>query len=86
MGRSQVIEVLHRNRFRPVPDASVEAISGNAWTVRIPTDSRIHTEIKRSPTPEGWDGAVFFIDGKETEPSLGSGVRRGFVEISAYAL
>jgi hypothetical protein len=81
-----VIEVLHRNRFREVADATAERISGNAWTVRIPTDSRIHGQIKRAPTAEGWDGAVFFIDGRETEPGLGSGTRRGFVEISVYAL
>ncbi|TNE92644.1 MAG: hypothetical protein EP330_01480 [Deltaproteobacteria bacterium] len=86
MGRSSVIEVLHRNRFRPVDDARIERISSNAWTVRIPVSSPIHKAVRRNPTAEGWDGAVFLIEDTETEPALGSAVRGGFVEISAFSL
>ena len=86
MSDEDAVEVLHRNRFQAIAGATVERISSNAWTVRIPVDDPIHRKVRRQPTPEGWDGAVFFVDGLETEPALGSGLRRGVIEVSAFAV
>jgi hypothetical protein len=80
------VEVLHAGRFQVLESAVVETISSNAWTVKIPVNDPVHRRLRRQPTPEGWDGAVFFIDGVETEPSLGSGLANGFVSIGTYAI
>lgn len=80
------VEVLHNGSFRPIEGATFEEISSNAWTVSIPVHDPIHGRVRRRPTAEGWDGAVFFIDGVETEPALGSGLKRGQIKISAYAI
>ena len=83
---SDAVEVLFRNRFYPVSAATVEAMGTNAWTVRIPVSDPIHKKVRRPPTPEGWDGAVLLVGEVETEPGLGSGLRKGCVEISVYAI
>ncbi|MCO4746114.1 MAG: hypothetical protein KC912_15060 [Proteobacteria bacterium] len=80
------VEVLHAGRFQVCEAAVVETISSNAWTVKIPVNDPIHRRLRRKPTPEGWDGAVFFIDGVETEPGLGSGLANGFVTVGTYAI
>ncbi|MFT6162883.1 MAG: hypothetical protein ACJAZO_000723 [Myxococcota bacterium] len=67
------LEVVHRNRFLLMPDATVVEIGGGAWEIRIPIASPIHASTKRSATPEGWDEAIFSIDGAETQPGMGSG-------------
>ena len=77
------LEVVHRNRFVPVTDATVVEIAGGAWEIRIPVGSAIHNTTRRKPTPEGWDEAIFAIDGEETQPAMGSGANKSHVVVTA---
>jgi hypothetical protein len=77
------LEVVHRNRFVPVKDATVVEIGGGAWEIRIPVASPIHASTKRAATPEGWDEAIFSIDGEETQPAMGSGANKTHVVVTA---
>ncbi len=77
------LEVVHRNRFVPMSDATVVEIGGGAWEIRIPVASPIHTMTRRSATPEGWDEAIFSIDGEETQPGMGSGSNKTHVVVTA---
>lgn len=80
------IAVLHKRRPVALPRAEVSRLAGNAWEIRIPVDDAIFGITRRTPTPEDWDGAVFFIDDVECEPALGAGVDRGFVRVTALVL
>lgn len=77
------VEVVHRNRFLPLPDADATEVAGGAWSVRIPTDSTAHRTTRRAPTAEGWDGAIFSINGIETQPAVGSAETRTHVVVTA---
>jgi len=79
------LAVLHRNRFLPLNDADVTQVGPNAYQVRIPTGSPMHKKLRRPATAEGWDGAIFLIDGRETEPAMGSGEGADIV-VSAWVL
>lgn len=67
------VTLVVRGRFQPLPSATLTKVSTNAWSVRIPKGDPIHAAARRPATPEGWDGAIFALDGKEAEPALGSG-------------
>lgn len=77
------LEVVHRNRFVPMTEATVAEIAGGAWEIRIPVASPIHAKTKRAATPEGWDEAIFAIDGVETQPAMGSGSNKTHVVVTA---
>lgn len=77
------LEVVHRNRFVPMTDATVAEIAGGAWEIRIPVASTIHAKTRRKPTPEGWDAAIFSINGEETQPAMGSGSNKTHVVVTA---
>ncbi len=77
------LEVVHRNRFVPMTDATVAEIGGGAWEIRIPLASAIHATTRRQATPEGWDEAIFSIDGEETQPAMGSGSNHTHVVVTA---
>lgn len=78
------VQVLHRNRFQPVDGAQAVAMAGNAWEIRIPVDHPIHRRVRREPEPTAWDGAIFLLGDEETEPALGSAIRKGNVCIAAW--
>ena len=80
------VEVVHRRRFVPLPSAVVERLPGGAVEVRIPVGDPIHQTTRRAPTPEGWDGAIFAVDGEEGEPAVGSGIRKGHVVVVVLML
>jgi len=67
------IELLHRNRFVALPDATASKVAANAWTLTIPLTDAVRRLVSRADDPEAWDGAVFLLDGRETEPAVGSG-------------
>ncbi|MEQ1508734.1 MAG: hypothetical protein ABMB14_41285, partial [Myxococcota bacterium] len=71
------IELLHRNRFVAVPGAAARKVAANVWTLQIPVTDAIRRLVPRADDPEAWDGAVFSLDGKETDPAVGSGGRPG---------
>ena len=80
------VEVVHRNRFVAIPGATAKEIRGDAWEIRIPALDPIHGKTRRKPTPEGWDGAVFAIDGRETAPAVGSGTERDGVVVTVWVI
>lgn len=80
---SHTVEVVHRNRFVPIPGATAVRIADNAWQIRLPVGDAIHNTVRRKPTPEAWDDAVFAIDGAETEPAMGSGIDGKHVVVTA---
>lgn len=77
------LEVVHRNRFVAMDDATVAEIAGGAWEIRIPVASPIHALTRRKATPEGWDEAIFSIDGQETQPAMGSGSNKTHIVVTA---
>ena len=80
------VEVLARGRFQAVPDATVRAVGPNAFEIRLPVGSPIHARCRRRPEPEAWDGAIFSLDGVETEPAVGSGADAGAVQVTVLIL
>lgn len=80
------VHVLHRGRFYEIPAATATQVAANAWTIAIPIADPIHQRTKRAPTAEGWDEAVFLVDGVETQPGLGSGEDARVVTVSAVVL
>ncbi|HHO54648.1 MAG TPA: hypothetical protein ENK18_28170 [Deltaproteobacteria bacterium] len=81
-----IIELLHRGRFFPVEDASARALSSNAWELRLPITSAVHARTRRRPDPEDWDGAIFALQGAQTEPAVGSGRDRGAIYLTVLVL
>ncbi|MCA9569530.1 MAG: hypothetical protein KC656_16905 [Myxococcales bacterium] len=79
-----MIEVLVRGRFVPLDDASARRIAGNTWEIRIPDPASIARRTRRGASPEDWDGAVFVVDGAETEPGVGSGGGPDHVVVTAW--
>lgn len=80
------IELLVRGHFVPLRDATATALSSNSWTVRIPDPLAIRKRTRRGDTTEDWDGAVFCLDGVETEPGLGSGGGGDHVLVSVWVV
>lgn len=81
-----MIEVLVRGRFVELPEARARAVAGNAWEIDIPDVGTLKRKTRRGDRPEDWDGAVFLVDGRETEPGIGSGGRGGTVTVSVWAV
>ena len=81
-----MVELLHRGRFYPVPEASAVPLAANAWDVTIPRDAPALLRARREWTEAGWDGAVLSIDGRETEPALTSRIDARSVTLSVYHL
>lgn len=75
-----------RGRFEVLADASVIPIAGNAYQIRIPFDEALLRRVRRGATAESWDDAVFLIDGRESEPAVGSGEGPGHVIVTAFVL
>lgn len=83
---SDSISVLHRGRFHEIPGARVDQVSRNTWEIAIDVGDPIHKKVRRDPTAEGWDGAVFLIDDRESEPAVGSGENAREVRVSAFVI
>lgn len=80
------ILVLHRGRFYEIDGASAERVASNTWQVRIPAADPIHKRTRRSADAESWDGAVFLVEGQETQPAVGSGEDKGGVTVTVFVL
>lgn len=80
------VEVLHRSRFQPLPSATAEKIAANAWEIVIPIDDAVRRVSKNPADPTSWDGAVFSIDGVQTEPAVGSGGGADAVRVTVLVL
>ncbi len=80
------VHVLHRGRFFEIDAASATQVASNAWEITIPVDDPIHGKTRRAPTAEGWDEAVFLVDGTETQPGVGSGENKREVRVSAFVI
>ena len=65
------LTVVVRGRFQPL-DAPLRRDGPNVWTVLLPKTHPIHAAARRAPTLEGWDGAIFAVDGAEADPAIGS--------------
>jgi hypothetical protein len=60
-----------RGRFQPV-DVPVRRDGPNVWTVLLPKAHPVHAAARRPATLEGWEGAIFAVDGAEADPAIGS--------------
>jgi hypothetical protein len=78
------LELLDRNRVRPLPGAAVRPLASNAWEIRIPRTP--DAERVFGPGLRKLDGAVFLVDGVQTEPALISAETADAVLVSAWAL
>ena len=83
---SAPIQVLHRNHFVEIRSAALKKLAGNCWEVSIPVDDPVHKRVRRPATAEGWDGAVFLIDDKESEPAVGSGESPREIRVTVYVV
>jgi hypothetical protein len=77
------IELLVRRRFVAVPGAVAHPLAGNAWELHLPLAS-VQRLVKDATRPEVWDGAIFLLDGRETEPAVGSGVTHDSVKVTVW--
>jgi hypothetical protein len=82
------IELLVRRRFVVLPGATARALAGNAWELSLPL-SAVQPLVRDATEPEAWDGAIFLLDGRETEPAVGcgtggSGVTRESVKVTVW--
>jgi hypothetical protein len=75
------VALLVRGRFVPL-DAEAVHIAANAWEIRIPATPAVERLVRRAADPVAWDGAIFALDGRETEPAVGSGIVPGGVKVS----
>lgn len=80
------ISVLVRNHFEPLREATGIPIAGNAYEIHIPRDSATLRLARRDDTLEAWDGAVFLIDGAESQPALGTGETKNHLIVTALLL
>lgn len=78
--------MLVRGRFEPLVNATAIPVAGNAYQIRVPVDEALLRRVRREATAESWDDAVFLIDGKESEPAVGSGEGPGHVTVTAFVL
>lgn len=78
------VELLVKGRFRPLAGATCRKVAANAWEVRVPKTP----ENLRLAGPElrGLDGAVFGVDGLQTEPGVVSAEGRESVTVSVWVL
>ena len=83
---NEPVSVLHRGRFYEIEGARVAQIAANVWEIAIDVGDPIHKRVRRAPTAEGWDQAVFLIDGKESEPAVGSAENKREIRVSAFVI
>lgn len=80
------VEVLHRRRFYVIDEPRLTKVSTNSWSLDLPKDHVIHQRVRRKPTLEGWDGAVFSLNGEESEPCVATGEGRDTISLLIYVL
>lgn len=80
------VELLVRTRFLPLPGATARRVGANAWEVHIPRTEAVARLARRGLDPEDWDGAVFAIDGEQTEPAVASGADEAALKVAALVL
>lgn len=80
------LHVLHRNRFHPLTGATARPLAANAWEITVPATDAVKKLTRRGFTAEAWDGAVFLVDGVETEPAVGSGESKKAVTVTVFIL
>lgn len=79
-----VIEARHRNRIFPVPGVTAKKLASNAWELTVPRTPEAQRLF--GPDLRGLDGAVFVLDGKESEPTLISGEGPDGMKVSVWIL
>lgn len=86
MSAMPTIELLHRDRPVLLPSATASQVAANAWTLTIPLDDAVRRLVPRAGDPEAWDGAVFLLDGRQTEPAVGSGAGPTRITVTVLVL
>jgi len=80
------VSVLGKGRFEKLSDVQITAVGPNAWELDIGLAGMDPKRVRRGPNPEDWDGAIFLLDDRETEPALGSGQAKGRVKVTVFVL
>ncbi|MCB9675225.1 MAG: hypothetical protein H6737_08915 [Alphaproteobacteria bacterium] len=81
------VQVLNKGRFEALPDATCRpAGSTNVWEIEVPVTAELQKRLRRGPSPEDWDDAVFLVNGVESEPAVGSGEGKGTVKVTVFFL
>ena len=80
------VQLFHRGRFRPLPDARIISISANAWTVRLPLNEELQRMVKGTLQLESFDDQTFLVGDTETNHSIGTRLTQEFIELSLWVL
>ena len=80
------VELLVRGRFETLEAAKTKSVGPNVWELEIPHDDPGLKRARMGRRAEDWDGAVFAIDGVESEPAVGSGDSERSVRVTVYLL
>lgn len=75
------LTVVVRGRFQTL-DVPLRRDGPNVWTVLLPKVHPVHAAARRAPTLEGWEGAIFALDGVEADPAIGSGETKDTLELT----
>lgn len=78
------LTVVVRGRFQPL-DVPLRRDGPNVWTVLLPKSHPVHAAARRAPTLDGWDGAIFALDGREADPAIGSAETAATLELTLLA-
>ena len=81
-----LVEILHKGRFHPLPEAGVRKVAANAWQVRIPREAASLDRLRRDWTEEAWDGVILSLDGREMEPAVTSAIDPSSLTLSVLHL
>lgn len=76
------IELLVRGRFVALPGAIATKLAANAWEIAVPISPAVQRWVRDAQNPEAWDGQIFALDGRETEPAVGAGGTRDEVKVT----
>ena len=74
------LQILHRNHFRPLKNATARQIAGNCWEVRIPiADNRRWLPGTRA---SDFDDAIVLVDDEESNQVIGTREGSDFVVVT----
>lgn len=79
------VEIWIKGRFRELPDATVRAVSGNAWQVRVERSDAV-AKVIRGDLSKALEGAILVVEGMECEPAVVSQESKAAVTVSVWAL
>lgn len=75
------VAILHRGRFRDLPDVECRATAPNVFTVAVPRGA-VRQLLRREPTAEAFDDAVWLIGEVESVQSVGSADHPDRIEVT----